>query len=139
MRKAHSPGPAAERLGLFESADGGTVFLDEVGELSARAQAKILACCRKGRFGASARTSRGRSTRGWSRPRTASLRAEAEAGRFRQDLLYRLDVIRIAVPPLRERVEDIPLLATRFWRQSAERIGSKAVLGQSAAFRAGAV
>ena len=61
-----------------------------------------------------------------------ALRVEVEAGRFRLDLLYRLDVIRINVPPLRERVEDIPLLATRFWAQSAERIGSKAVLGQNA-------
>jgi two-component system response regulator AtoC len=125
-------GAAGERLGLFESADGGTVFLDEVGELSARAQAKVLRVLQEGE-------SR-RLGENFTRPFDArlvaatnrSLRSEAEAGRFRQDLLYRLDVIRINVPPLRERVEDVPLLAARFWRQAAERIGSKAVLGQSA-------
>ncbi len=125
-------GAAAERLGLFESADGGTVFLDEVGELSARAQAKVLRVLQEAevrRIGENfARPFDARLVAATNR----SLRAEADAGRFRQDLLYRLDVIRILVPPLRERVEDIPLLATRFWRQSAERIGSKAVLGQSA-------
>jgi transcriptional regulator with PAS, ATPase and Fis domain len=125
-------GAAGERLGLFESADGGTVFLDEVGELSARAQAKILRVLQEGEIR--------RIGENFARPFDArlvaatnrALRAEADAGRFRQDLLYRLDVIRINVPPLRERIEDIPLLATRFWRQSAEHIGSKAVLGQSA-------
>lgn len=125
-------GAAVERLGLFESADGGTVFLDEVGELSSRAQAKVLRVLQEGEIR--------RIGENFTRPFDArliaatnrSLRAEAEAGRFRQDLLYRLDVIRINVPPLRERVEDIPLLAGRFWRQSAERMGSKAVLGQSA-------
>jgi transcriptional regulator with PAS, ATPase and Fis domain len=125
-------GAAGERLGLFESADGGTVFLDEVGELSPRAQAKVLRVLQEGeikRIGEN-------FTRSFdARLVTATnrvLRAEVDAGRFRQDLLYRLDVIRINVPPLRERVEDIPLLADRFWQQSAERIGSKAVLGQSA-------
>jgi two-component system response regulator HydG len=125
-------GAAGERLGLFESADGGTVFLDEVGELSARAQAKILRVLQEGEIR--------RIGENFTRPFDArlvaatnrALRAEVDAGRFRQDLLYRLDVIRIDVPPLRNRVEDIPLLAARFWRQSAERIGSKAVLGQSA-------
>jgi transcriptional regulator with AAA-type ATPase domain len=122
-------GAAAERLGLFESADGGTVFLDEVGELSARAQAKLLRVLQEGEV----RRIGENFTRAFDARLVAatnrSLRAEADAGRFRQDLLYRLDVIRINVPPLRERVEDIPLLTARFWRQAAERIGSKAVLG----------
>ncbi|HET9469452.1 MAG TPA: sigma-54 dependent transcriptional regulator, partial [Vicinamibacterales bacterium] len=125
-------GAATERLGLFESADGGTVFLDEVGELSARAQAKVLRVLQEGEVR--------RIGENFTRPFDArlvaatnrSLGAEADAGRFRRDLLYRLDVIRINVPPLRDRVEDIPLLAARFWRQAADRIGSKAVLGHGA-------
>jgi transcriptional regulator with PAS, ATPase and Fis domain len=125
-------GAAGERLGLFESADGGTVFLDEVGELSARAQAKVLRVLQEGevrRIGEHfTRPFDARLVAATNRP----LRGEVEAKRFRQDLLYRLDVIRIPVPPLRDRVEDIPLLAARFWKQSAERIGSKAVLGQNA-------
>jgi DNA-binding NtrC family response regulator len=124
-------GAATERLGLFESADGGTVFLDEVAELSARAQAKVLRALQEGevrRLGENfTRSFDARLLAATNR----SLRADVEAGRFRQDLLYRLDVIRIVVPPLRDRVEDIPLLAARFWRQSAERIGSRAVLSQS--------
>jgi transcriptional regulator with AAA-type ATPase domain len=122
-------GASTERLGLFESADQGTVFLDEVGELSLRAQAKLLRVIQEGEIR--------RLGESFTRPIDArliaatnrSLHAEVEAGRFRQDLLYRLDVIRISVPPLRERIDDIPLLAARFWRQAADRIGSKAVLG----------
>ena len=125
-------GAAGERVGLFESADGGTVFLDEVGELSGRAQAKVLRVLQEGEV----RRIGENFTRAFDVRLVAatnrSLRAEVDAGRFRHDLLYRLDVIRINVPPLRERIEDIPLLASRFWRQAAERIGSKAVLGQSA-------
>jgi DNA-binding NtrC family response regulator/tetratricopeptide (TPR) repeat protein len=125
-------GAVAERLGLFESATGGTVFLDEVGELSARAQAKLLRALQEGeirRIGENfTRPIDARLVAATNRP----LRAEVDAGRFRQDLWYRLDVIRIAVPPLRDRVEDIPLLASGFWRETVERIGSKAVLGQGA-------
>jgi hypothetical protein len=125
-------GAATERLGLFESAEGGTVFLDEVGELSARAQAKVLRVLQEGeirRIGENFTEAVRRAPR---RATNRPLRGLVDAGRFRQDLLYRLDVIRINVPPLRERVEDIPLLAARFWRQSADRIGSKAVLAHSA-------
>jgi transcriptional regulator with AAA-type ATPase domain/tetratricopeptide (TPR) repeat protein len=125
-------GAATDRLGLFESADQGTVFLDEVGELSSRAQAKLLRVLQEGeirRVGENfTRPIDARLVAATNRP----LKAEVEAGRFRQDLLYRLDVIRIAVPPLRERVDDIPLLASRFWKQATDRIGSKAVLGPGA-------
>jgi hypothetical protein len=125
-------GAAVERLGLFEGADGGTVFLDEVGELSARAQAKILRVLQEGEIRRIGENFTRRFDARLVAASNRSLRTEADAGRFRQDLLYRLDVIRISVPPLRQRVEDIPLLAARFWRQAGERIGSKAVLGQSA-------
>lgn len=124
-------GASGERIGLFESADGGTIFLDEVGELSARAQAKLLRVLQEGEVRRIGET----FTRAFDVRVVAAtnrqLRAEVEAGRFRHDLLYRLDVIRIQVPPLRERIEDLPLLAARFWRQLADRIESKAVLGQA--------
>jgi transcriptional regulator with PAS, ATPase and Fis domain len=125
-------GAAVERPGLFESADGGTVFLDEIGELSARAQAKVLRVLQEGEVRRIGET----VTRPFDTRVVAAtnrcLRNEVVAGRFRHDLFYRLDVIRIVVPPLRERMEDIPLLAARFWREAADRVGSKAVLGQGA-------
>jgi transcriptional regulator with PAS, ATPase and Fis domain len=121
-------GAAAERAGLFEEADGGTLFLDEISELSPRAQAKLLRVVQEGevrRIGENAhRRVDVRILAASNRP----LADECRRGRFREDLLYRLDVVRIGVPPLRARPEDIPLLVERFWRDTCERAGSRAVL-----------
>ncbi len=123
-------GAIAERAGLFEEADGGTLFLDEVGELSPRAQAKLLRAIQEGEI----------RRVGETRPRKVdarivaatnrSLEAAAAAGHFRTDLRFRIDVIRIDVPPLRGRPEDIAELAAHFWQQAAARVGSRATLGR---------
>jgi DNA-binding NtrC family response regulator len=125
-------GAAIDRRGLFEEADGGVLFLDEVGELSPRGQAKLLRVLQDGEV----------RRLGELAPRRVDVRVvaatnrvlerEVEAQRFRRDLLYRLDVIRIVVPPLRERVEDVPVLAGAFWQRAAERVGSRAELGDAA-------
>jgi transcriptional regulator with PAS, ATPase and Fis domain len=122
-------GAVGERMGVFEEAHTGTLFLDEVGELSPRAQAKLLRVIQEGelrRIGEN--TSRRIDVRIVSAT-NRELRAESAAGRFRLDLLYRLDVLRITVPPLRDRREDIPVLAEHIWRDAAERCGSRATLG----------
>ena len=125
-------GAVSERAGLFEDADGGTLFLDEVGELSARAQAKLLRALQDGEI----------RRLGETRPRRVDARIvaatnrllsdEVTSGRFRADLRFRLDVIRIEVPPLRSRPEDIAELARHFWRHAADRVGSQAMLGADA-------
>ena len=111
-------GAVSERAGVFEEAHGGTLFLDEVGELSPRAQAKVLRTIQEGEL---RRVGENVSRRVDVRIVAATnrdLAAEVDAGRFRLDLLYRLDVIRITVPPLRDRREDIALLADHFWREA---------------------
>jgi transcriptional regulator with PAS, ATPase and Fis domain len=121
-------GAITDRAGLVEEADGGTLFLDEVPDLSPRAQAKLLRVLQQQevrRVGES--FSRKVDVRIVSAV-NRDMRDEAATGRFRQDLLYRLDVIRIRVPPLRERPEDIPLLAQHFWRTVAPRVGTRATL-----------
>ena len=125
-------GAAAERSGLFEEADGGTLFLDEVGELSARAQAKLLRALQEGEV---RRVGENFSRRIDARIVAATnrrLEAEVAEGRFRSDLRFRLDVIRISVPSLRERPGDIPLLATQFWNDASTRVGSRATLSGDA-------
>jgi DNA-binding NtrC family response regulator len=122
-------GAIADRAGVFEEAHGSTLFLDEIGELSPRAQAKLLRVIQEGEL---RRVGENVSRRVDVRIVSATnrdLRQEAAAGRFRMDLLYRLDVIRISVPPLRERRDDITVLADHFWRDATARIGSRATLG----------
>ena len=121
-------GATSERAGLFEEADGGTLFLDEVGELTARAQAKLLRVLQDGEV---RRVGENMPRRVDTRVVAATnrcLEAEVAAGRFRADLRFRLDVIRIAVPPLRERATDIPALVAHFWEDAATRVGSRATL-----------
>lgn len=121
-------GATTERSGLFESASGGTLFLDETAELGARVQAKLLRVLQEGevrRLGESQlRRVDVRVIAATNRP----LAAEVEAGRFRKDLWYRLDVIRVAMPPLRVRLEDVPVLASHIWQTLAQRTNSKAIL-----------
>jgi DNA-binding NtrC family response regulator len=124
-------GAAAERAGVFEDAHGGTLFLDEVGELSPRAQAKLLRVIQEGEI---RRVGENISRRVDVRIVAATnrnLSNEASAGRFRLDLLYRLDVVHIALPPLRDRRDDIAPLADRYWREAADRVGSRASLAST--------
>ena len=121
-------GAVSQRTGLFEEANRGTLFLDEVGELSPRAQAKLLRVVQEGEV---RRLGENTTRRVDVRIMTATNRAlekEVAAGRFRQDLLFRLAVMRLRVPPLRARGEDIGLLATWFWRRALTRTGGCASL-----------
>ena len=118
----------ADRVGRFELADGGTLFLDEIANISLNLQAKLLRVLETGEF---ERVGSSRTRRVNVRvvsATNASLDNEVAAGRFRQDLLFRLNTIEIHIPSLRERREDVPLLARHFLSQHAaryrKRIGS---------------
>jgi len=122
--KGSFTGAFADRPGKFELADGGTLFLDEIGDLSLPAQAKMLRVLQEGEV---TRVGGTRSMRVDVRVLAATnkdLEAEIAAGRFREDLLYRLNVVPIVVPPLRERRDDIPELVAHF---SAAVAGSAAM------------
>jgi DNA-binding NtrC family response regulator len=107
-------GAERQRLGRFEMADGGTLFLDEIGDISPSMQVKLLRVLQSGQF----------ERLGGSTPLRCDVRVvvathrrledEVKAGRFRGDLFYRLNVVKLELPPLRERPEDIPLLASHF-------------------------
>ncbi len=111
---------AVRRPGAFELADGGTIFLDEIGELSLPAQVKLLRVLETGDYyrvgGASVRRTNAR----FIAATNGDLRVQMEAGLFREDLYYRITVFRIAVPPLRQRREDIPGLTHHFVRVLSE-------------------
>jgi DNA-binding NtrC family response regulator len=111
----------ADRAGRFELADGGILFLDEIANISLAQQAKLLRVLETGEFErvGSSRT-RSVDVRVFSAT-NSDLREEVAAGRFRQDLLFRLNTVEIHLPPLRVRIEDIPLLAEHFLAQHARR------------------
>ena len=111
----------ADRVGRFELADQGTLFLDEIANVPLSQQAKLLRVIETGEF---ERLGSSRTRRVDTRIITATnadLNEEVNAGRFRQDLLFRLNTIEIRLPPLRDRREDLPLLAQHFLRQHAQR------------------
>jgi two-component system response regulator HydG len=121
-------GATENKPGLFDAADGGTLFLDEVGELPLTVQAKLLRVLESGEV----------HRVGSLSPRTVNVhviaatnrnpQAEIAAGRFRSDLFYRLSVVEISLPPLRDRREDIPYLTAAFMRECATRL-SKPLAG----------
>lgn len=116
-------GASDNKVGLFEAADGGTLFLDEIGELSLAMQAKLLRVLETGEV----------LRVGSLQPKKVDVRvvaatnrdlnAEAERGAFRSDLFYRLNLVQVTVPPLRERASDIPYLTAAFVREFATRFG----------------
>ncbi len=111
----------ADRAGRFELADGGTLFLDEIANIPLNQQAKLLRVLETGEF-ERVGSSKTRAVNARILSATnASLREEVEAGRFREDLLYRLNTVEVAIPALRDRREDIPLLARHFLKRSAAK------------------
>jgi DNA-binding NtrC family response regulator len=116
-------GAVADRKGLWEEAEGGTLFLDEVGETSPAMQVKLLRALQEKEI---RRVGATRPVRVDARVVAATnrdLEKEVAAGRFREDLFYRLNVFTLRPPPLRERRSDIPLLAERFLRASRDNVG----------------
>jgi len=115
-------GADARRVGKFEAANGGTIFLDEIGDMAPETQAKVLRVLQEKSF----------EPVGGNRVVTIDVRvvaathrdleAEVKNGRFREDLYYRLKVVEMTLPPLRERLEDVPLLTERFIHAVAERL-----------------
>ncbi len=107
-------GAVQRQIGKFTAADGGTIFLDEVGDMSPRTQAKVLRALQSGEIEpVGARTTVTVDVRVVAATHR-DLLAEIEAGRFREDLFYRLNVVPVHAPPLRERLDDLPLLVDHF-------------------------
>ncbi len=112
-------GATTQRIGRFEQCDGGTLFLDEIGDMPLPVQSKILRVLQEGEF---SRVGGNQTLKSDVRILAATnrdLETEVEENRFREDLFYRLNVVRIHIPPLRDRREDIPLLVEFFLQRAA--------------------
>ncbi|PRQ08335.1 sigma-54-dependent transcriptional regulator [Enhygromyxa salina] len=127
--KGSFTGAVRSRAGRFQEADGGSLFLDEIGEIPLQVQVKLLRALQEGEV----EPVGGRTTSVDFRLVCATNRElvdEVKGGRFREDLYYRINVVPIRIPPLRDRLEDVPLLVDHFWRMYAVRHG-KAIEGMS--------
>jgi formate hydrogenlyase transcriptional activator len=118
-------GALTKMIGRFEVADGSTIFLDEIGEIPLELQGKLLRVLEEGRFERLGSTKTLHVNVRIIAATNRDLGEEVKAGRFRKDLYYRLNVFPIAIPPLRERLEDIPLLVWAFVRMFQERMGKE--------------
>jgi len=125
-------GATADKAGVFEAANGGTVFLDEVGELPPGAQAKLLRTIENGELQRVGSVEMRKVDVRIIAATNRRLEEAITAGRFRSDLYYRLNVVEIAVPPLRERSEDVPYLTAAFVKRFAREF-SKPITGLTAA------
>ncbi len=130
--KGSFTGAVGQHRGTFEQADGGTIFLDEIGELDISLQPKLLRVLEQREI---KRVGGDRTIKVDVRVLAATnrdLRAEVNANNFREDLYFRLSVVHVELPPLRERPEDIPMIAQHFLREVAARRGINLSLGQDA-------
>ena len=112
-----------DKIGLFQEAHGGSIFLDEIGELPRQLQVKLLRVLQEEEVKRVGDTQSIKIDIRVMAATTKNLAKEVEAGRFRDDLYYRINVLQIAVPPLRERLEDIPLLMRHFIDKTGKRLG----------------
>ncbi len=125
-----------DRIGRFELADGGTLFLDEIANLSLTQQAKLLRVLQSGELERVGSSKTRRVDVRIIAATNADLHAEVAAGRFREDLLFRLNTVELKLPPLRDRRDDIPVLAAYFQKQYATRYGKRSSGFQPDAMRA---
>jgi transcriptional regulator with PAS, ATPase and Fis domain len=120
------------KVGKFELANGGTIFLDEVGEMPLEMQAKLLRVLQERQLIRVGGVTPQPVTCAVIAATNRDLEASVAQGRFRRDLLYRIDVVRIEVPPVRERPEDIPLLVSHYWERKSRELGRVAQLSAEA-------
>ena len=116
-------GALRDKVGRFQLADGGTILLDEIGDISPRIQLKLLRVLQEKEFERVGDASPQKVNVRVIAATNCDLRAKVQSGEFREDLYYRLKVVEIHMPPLRERLEDIPLLAEHFFRVFREKTG----------------
>jgi DNA-binding NtrC family response regulator len=124
-RKGSFTGAVKDKIGLFEKADGGTIFLDEIGDMNLEMQAKLLRVLQAGEIKAVGDVATRRVQVRVIAATNRDLEGAIRRGEFRDDLFYRFNTFTITLPPLRERAEDIPTLAAHFLRKAEAKVNKK--------------